>query len=79
MKELPCRYEVAALLIAACAAHANAQAALDRAVQALGGADALQKIEAVRLQLEGPARSWSSSWPRRMSTGSPLSHGRRSF
>ncbi len=48
---------VAALLIAACSAHANAQAALDRAVQALGGADALQKIEVVRLQLEG--ETWS--------------------
>jgi glyoxylase-like metal-dependent hydrolase (beta-lactamase superfamily II) len=48
---------VAALLIAAWSADANAQAALDRAVQALGGADALQKIEVVRLQLEG--ETWS--------------------
>src|SRR5688572_19081594 len=49
---------VAALLIAACSAQANPQAVLDRAVQALGGADALQKIEVVRLQLEG------ETWPR---------------
>ena len=35
---------VAALLIAACSTQANAQAVLDRAVRALGGADVLQKI-----------------------------------
>ena len=33
------------------------EAVLDRAVQALGGADALQKIEVVRLELEG--ETWS--------------------
>src|SRR5688500_7137065 len=54
MKELSMQARaVATLLIAAC----SAQAVLDRAVQALGGADALQKIEVVRLQLEG--ETWS--------------------
>jgi glyoxylase-like metal-dependent hydrolase (beta-lactamase superfamily II) len=48
---------VAALLIAVCSTQANSQAVLVRAVEALGGADALQRIEVVRLQLEG--ETWS--------------------
>ncbi len=51
------RRVTAALLIAVFSAHADAQGALDRAVEALGGADALQKIETVSLQLEG--QTWS--------------------
>jgi glyoxylase-like metal-dependent hydrolase (beta-lactamase superfamily II) len=47
----------AALLIAVFSAQANAQGALDRAVGALGGADFLQKIETVSVQLEG--QMWS--------------------
>jgi glyoxylase-like metal-dependent hydrolase (beta-lactamase superfamily II) len=38
--------------------HAQARAVLDRAVQALGGPDALRGIEVVRLRLEG------ETWPR---------------
>lgn len=45
---------------------ADARAVLDRAVEAIGGADALRSIESVRLRLEG------ETWPRlQMTTASP--------
>jgi glyoxylase-like metal-dependent hydrolase (beta-lactamase superfamily II) len=68
------------LLIMACTAHAgidnpetlaersqaSARAVLDRAVAAIGGAEALRTIEVVRLQLDG------ESWPRlQMTTAMP--------
>jgi glyoxylase-like metal-dependent hydrolase (beta-lactamase superfamily II) len=64
------RRATALLIIAACAAHADTQrpetlaersqasarATLDRAVDSLGGAEALRSIEVVRLHLEGETR-----------------------
>ncbi len=74
------RKATALLLLAACAVHADtnnpetlaersqatARAVLDRAVAAIGGAEALRSIEVVRLRLEG------ENWPRlQMPTASP--------
>ncbi len=76
------RYRLAILMIGICSApqaqqpqnpetlversQADARAVLDRAVEAIGGADALRSIESVRLRLEG------ETWPRlQMTTASP--------
>ena len=74
------RKATALLLLAACAVHADtnnpetlaersqatARGVLDRAVAAIGGAEALRSIDVVRLQLQG------ETWPRlQMPTAAP--------